>query len=88
MANCKIPHDCGQELVKYDSGEELVKSAVVAMAMTIGAADITKKVESTPLSDNSIKRRIDSIDRGTEKAGKFSLQTDQSVDTADNRCFL
>ena len=50
IARCKKPHDIG---------EELVKPAAVAMLETTGAADIAKKVESTPLSDNSMKPRID-----------------------------
>ncbi|XP_042868821.1 protein FAM200A-like [Penaeus japonicus] len=42
--------------VSLNIGEELVKPAAVAMVKTIGGADIAKKVESVPLSDNSIKR--------------------------------
>jgi len=58
------------------------------MVKTIGGADIAKKVESVPLSDSSIKRRIDLISEdilaqlivALKKSGKFSLQTDESVD--------
>ncbi len=83
IARCKKPHNIG---------EELVKPAAVAMVKTIGGADIAKKVESVPLSDNSIKRRIDLISEdilaqlivALKKAGTFSLQTDESVDIAGN----
>ena len=66
-------------------------AAAVAIVKTVCGADVTKKIESVPLSDNSIKCRIDLISDNIlaqlivalKKAGIFSLQTDESVDIAD-----
>ncbi|XP_076036535.1 zinc finger BED domain-containing protein 5-like [Oratosquilla oratoria] len=46
IAKSKKPHNIG---------EELVKPAAMAMVKTLGATDIAKKLESVPLSDNTIK---------------------------------
>ncbi|XP_076042004.1 protein FAM200A-like [Oratosquilla oratoria] len=46
IAKSKKPHNIG---------EELVKPAAMAVVKTLGATDIAKKLESVPLSDNTIK---------------------------------
>ena len=61
-------------------------------ASSSGATDIVEKVESIPLSVNSIKCRIGPLREDMlaqlivvlKNAGKFSLQTDESVDTGGN----
>lgn len=70
----------------------MVKPAALATVKTLSGAEIVKKVESLPLSDNSIKHRIGLISEdilaqlivAMKKAGKFSLQTDEFMDDAGN----
>jgi hypothetical protein len=43
----------------HNIGEELIKPAAISMVRTVCGDDIANKLELIPLSDNTVKRRID-----------------------------
>ena len=45
--------------LKRHIGEELIKPAAISMVRMVCADDIANKLELIPLSDNTVKRRID-----------------------------
>lgn len=82
VANCKMSHNIG---------EELVKPAAITMVKILGGTDIAKKYESAPLSDNTVNRRIEFVSEDVVlksivalKIEQFSQQTDKSVVIADD----
>lgn len=76
----------------HNIGEELIKPAAISMVRTVYGDDIANKLELIPLSDNTIKRRIDLMSENILKqllhqviaANKFSIQIDESVDIQNN----
>lgn len=82
VAQCKKPHSIA---------EQLIKPAAIAMARTVCGDEIAKKLEIVPISNDTVKKRIDlmSLDileqliTDLKKAIKFSIQIDESVDIED-----
>lgn len=82
VAQCKKPHSIA---------EQLIKPAAIAMARTVCGDEIAKKLEMVPISNDTVKKRIDlmSLDileqliTDLKKAIKFSIQIDESVDIED-----
>lgn len=77
---------------EHNIGEELIKPAAISMVRTVCGDDIANKLELIPLSDNTVKRRIDLMSENILKqlvhqviaANKFSIQIDESVDIQNN----
>ncbi|CAG9785192.1 unnamed protein product [Diatraea saccharalis] len=87
VAQCKKPHSIA---------EELIKPAAIAMARTVRGDEIAKKLEMVPISNDTVKKRIDlmSLDileqliTDLKTAIKFSIQIDESIDIEDFPQFL
>ena len=83
IARTKAPHT---------SGERLVKSAAVEMARIKCGEAVANKLAMVPLSDNTIKRRIEelSVDilqqtiAAVKQSEKFSLQLDETTDIGND----
>ncbi|XP_068233586.1 zinc finger BED domain-containing protein 5-like [Palaemon carinicauda] len=73
-------------------GEELVKPAALDMVGTIYGKEFAKKIEHVPLSNDTVKKRIqnmshdikDQVIAAIKKSGHFSLQLDESTDVSDD----
>ena len=83
IARTKAPHT---------TGERLVKPAAIEMARIMCGEAVANKLAMVPLSDNTIKRRIEelSVDIlqqtivAVEQSGKFSLQLDETTDIGND----
>jgi len=73
-------------------GEQLVKSAAIDMTRIICGDDVASKLQSIPLSNNTVKSRIadlslnikDQVVARMKKAEKWSYQLDESTATGKN----
>ena len=73
-------------------GEQLVKPAAIDMARLMCGDDVTSKLQSVSLSNNTIKSRIadlslnikDQVVGRMKKARKWSYQFDELTDTGKN----
>ena len=82
-ARAKAPHT---------TGERLVKPAAVIMARIICGEAVANKLDMVPLSDNTIKRRIEelSVDilqqtiAAVNQSEKFNLQLDETTDIGND----
>lgn len=67
----------------HNIGEELIKPAAISMVRTVSEDEIANKLELIPLSDNTVKRRIDLMSENILKqvvnqviaANTFSIHT-------------
>ena len=87
IAKCMQPHTIG---------EKLVKPAALDMVSTILGDAAAKKIQTIPLSDNTINRRIQEMSGDIKEqvvaaikgSGKFSLQLDEFTDVSDDAQLL
>ena len=76
----------------HTAGENLVKPAAVEMARIMCGDAVANKLAMIPLSNNTIKRRIQEISAdilrqtiaAVKQSGKFSLQLDESTDIGND----
>ena len=80
----------------FTIAEELVKPCILDAAREILGPYETKKLEDKPLSDNTIKRRIDDMSIDIEnqvvevikKLSCFAIQLDESTDVSNHAILL
>lgn len=91
-ASFEVPWKIVRAKKPHNIGEELVKPAAIKMVETVCGMEVAKKLEMVPLSNNTIKRRIDLMSEdileqvlhAVNCAKKFSIQIDESEDVERN----
>ena len=80
----------------HNIGKELLKPAALDMVRTVCGYEIAKKIEGVPLSNDTVKKRIqsmscdikDQVIEAIKRSGQFSLQLDESTDISDDTQLL
>ena len=80
----------------HNIGEELLKLAALDMVRTVYGHEFAKKIEGVPLSNDTVKKRIqsmscdikDQVIEAIKRSGQFSLQLDESTDISDDAQLL
>ena len=81
-----------QEKAPHTAGENLIKPAAVEMARILCGDVVANKLAMIPLSNDTIKRRIQEISEdalqqiiaSVKRSGKFSLQLDETTDIGND----
>ena len=81
-----------REKAPHTAGENLIKPAAVEMARILCGDVVANKLAMIPLSNDTIKRRIQEISEdalqqiiaSVKRSGKFSLQLDETTDIGND----
>ena len=92
LASYVVSLRIGREMKPHAIGERLVKSAAIDMARLMWGNNVTLKLQSVSLSNDTVKSRIADLSLNIEnqvvaqirKARKWSNQLDESSDTGKN----
>ncbi|XP_063312646.1 zinc finger BED domain-containing protein 5-like [Pelobates fuscus] len=90
----RISHLIAKSGKSHNTGETLIIPSIKEFISTVMHQDIPEVLKTLPLSDNTVKRRIDEMAANVENKligilqnSKFSIQLDESV-IADNNALL
>lgn len=89
-ASYEVAYLIAQAKKPHTIGETLIKPAAIAMSRAMHGYKLARELESVPLSDGTISRRITDMAQDIKsqlidrvKKGKYALQLDESTDVSN-----